>query len=74
MDQHNVENEEQGDNEADHLLQDPDVNDEIEISSLKYEKAVESCGFGKFQIMLLFICGWALASDSTEVQVCLYYF
>eukprot|EP00111_Clytia_hemisphaerica_P017998 TCONS_00053279-protein len=35
----------------------------------EYEKIVDSVGFGYFQWKLLFICGWALASDSTEVQV-----
>lgn len=34
-----------------------------------YERTVLSCGFGKFQVILLFVCGWALASDSVEIQV-----
>ena len=34
-----------------------------------YEKTINSCGFGCFQVILLFISGWALASDSVEVQV-----
>lgn len=40
--------------------------DEIE----QYENIINAIGYGRFQITLLLICGWALASDSTEVQVC----
>ena len=36
----------------------------------QYEKIINAIGHGRFQIILLLICGWALASDSTEVQVC----
>jgi len=32
-----------------------------------YEKAVEASGYGKFHYWLLFICGWANASDAIEV-------
>ena len=35
----------------------------------KYESAILSCGFGNFQVILLLVSGWALASDSIEVQV-----
>ena len=34
-----------------------------------YEVTVKSCGFGQFQFILLLVCGWAIASDSVEVQV-----
>ena len=44
-------------------------NDELLDPAEQYEKTVVSCGFGKFQILLLFICGWAVASDSVEIQV-----
>ena len=50
------------------LLNDESLNlDEADL----YENAVASCGFGYFQIKLLFICGWAIASDSAEIQVSL---
>eukprot|EP00794_Sanderia_malayensis_P000132 gene132-743_t len=45
------------------LLQQQD-HDEAQI----FEDAISSTGFGKFHIMLLFVCGWALASDSVEIQ------
>lgn len=34
-----------------------------------FEEAISACGFGRFHIIVLFICGWAIASDSAEVQV-----
>ena len=34
-----------------------------------FEDAIASAGLGKFHILLLCICGWALASDSVEIQV-----
>ena len=40
-------------------------NDNAEI----FEEAIGACGFGRFHILLLFVCGWAIAADSTEVQV-----
>lgn len=48
-------------------------NDELLDPAEQYEKTVVSCGFGKFQILLLFICGWAVASDSVEIQVNLFW-
>ncbi|KAK6985616.1 synaptic vesicle glycoprotein 2C-like isoform X1 [Biomphalaria glabrata] len=32
-----------------------------------YEEALHMCGFGKFHIFLLFMCGWAVSSDAIEV-------
>ncbi|XP_065653316.1 synaptic vesicle glycoprotein 2C-like [Hydra vulgaris] len=62
-----------------HDPQESDINNSETKSLLKeenvvydeadlYENAVASCGFGYFQIKLLFICGWAIASDSAEIQ------
>ncbi len=34
-----------------------------------FEDAISSTGFGYFHYLLLFVCGWALASDSVEIQV-----
>ncbi len=34
-----------------------------------FEEAISSTGFGCFHFILLFVCGWALASDSVEIQV-----
>ena len=34
-----------------------------------YEQAVAACGFGKFQIVFLLVCGWAICSDSVEIIV-----
>ena len=34
-----------------------------------YEQAIAACGFGKFQIALLLVCGWAICSDSVEIIV-----
>lgn len=50
-------------------LNDIIAQDEIEIRCVLYEKTLASCGFGRFQIILFLVCGWALASDSAEVQV-----
>ena len=47
-----------------HSLENGIIND-----SVLYENTISSCGFGKFQIILLLVCGWALASDSVEIQV-----
>ena len=33
-----------------------------------FEDALESSGFGLFHVLLIFVAGWALASDSVEVQ------
>lgn len=59
--------EEEGSNETSVLLNSSkvDILNEADL----YEKTVSSCGFGKFQVFLLLICGWALASDSVEIQV-----
>ena len=40
------------------------------VESEQYENIINAIGYGRFQITLLLICGWALASDSTEIQVC----
>ena len=32
-----------------------------------YETALSSAGFGKFHYWLLFVCGWANASDAVEI-------
>ena len=53
-------------NESSNLLTSQEEIDETE----QYEKIINAIGHGRFQIILLLICGWALASDSTEVQVC----
>ena len=37
--------------------------------SILFEEAIASTGTGKFHYILLCICGWALASDSVEIQV-----
>lgn len=42
----------------------------IQEEARLFEDAIASTGFGKFHILLLCICGWALASDSVEIQVC----
>lgn len=34
-----------------------------------FEEAIASTGTGYFHYFLLCICGWALASDSVEIQV-----
>ena len=41
----------------------------VEEEARLFEDAIASTGFGKFHILLLCICGWALASDSVEIQV-----
>lgn len=51
------------------LTSDRSKEDESYDKAEKYERLIVACGFGKQQIILLIICGWALASDSTEVQV-----
>lgn len=33
-----------------------------------FEDALDSPGFGLFHVLLIFAAGWALASDSVEVQ------
>lgn len=33
-----------------------------------FEEALEGVGVGVFHVILLFVAGWALASDSVEVQ------
>jgi len=35
--------------------------------SADYETAISSAGFGKFHYWLLFVCGWANASDAVEI-------
>lgn len=57
-----------GQSETSKLL-DPGTQEEINETE-QYENIINAIGYGKFQITLLLICGWALASDSTEVQVC----
>ena len=42
----------------------------IQEEARLFEDAIASTGIGKFHILLLCICGWALASDSVEIQVC----
>ena len=32
-----------------------------------YETAITSAGFGRFHYWLLFVCGWANASDAVEI-------
>jgi len=32
-----------------------------------FERALDAVGVGRFQYILLLICGWAIASDSVEV-------
>ena len=32
-----------------------------------YETAITSAGFGRFNYWLLFVCGWANASDAVEI-------
>lgn len=34
-----------------------------------FEDAIASTGIGNFHYLLVCICGWALASDSVEIQV-----
>jgi len=36
--------------------------------SILFEEAIASTGTGRFHYLLLCICGWALASDSVEIQ------
>ena len=36
-------------------------------SEADYETAIHSAGFGKFHYWLLFVCGWANASDAVEI-------
>ena len=33
----------------------------------EFEDAVDECGYGKFHYLLLWVCGWANASDAIEV-------
>ena len=54
-----------GQNETSNLISSDEDCEENE----QYEEIIKTIGYGKFQITLLLICGWALASDSTEVQV-----
>ena len=58
--------------EREGLLQ-GESNDELLDPAEQYENTVVSCEFGKFQILLLFVCGWAVASDSVEIQVNLFW-
>lgn len=44
-------------------------NEEVEFRTNLYERTLKSCGVGSFHVLLLLVCGWALASDSAEVQV-----
>ena len=37
--------------------------------SYLFEEAIASTGTGSFHYLLLCVCGWALASDSVEIQV-----
>jgi len=39
-----------------------DSDDEVD-----YEDALQECGYGRFHYLLLFICGWANASDAIEI-------
>jgi VNT family MFS transporter (synaptic vesicle glycoprotein 2) len=42
-------------------------DDEPEGNDDDFEKALSLVGFGKFQLLLLFVCGLANASDSIEI-------
>ena len=37
--------------------------------SMLFEEAIASTGTGSFHYLLICVCGWALASDSVEIQV-----
>ncbi|KAM9808124.1 synaptic vesicle glycoprotein 2B [Neosynchiropus ocellatus] len=38
-----------------------------EVRRLTFEEALEETGFGAFHFLLLFVCGWANASDAIEI-------
>ncbi|KAH9489157.1 Synaptic vesicle glycoprotein 2C [Bulinus truncatus] len=39
----------------------------VKSKAVIYEDALLKCGFGKFNIFLLLLCGWAVSSDAVEV-------
>ena len=41
----------------------------LQEEALLFEEAIASTGIGNFHYLLLCVCGWALASDSVEIQV-----
>eukprot|EP00795_Rhopilema_esculentum_P017564 gene17564-9194_t len=40
----------------------------LQEEALLFEEAIASTGIGNFHYLLLCVCGWALASDSVEIQ------
>jgi len=42
-------------------------NSDSDDEGAEYEEALEECGYGRFHYWLLFICGWANASDAIEI-------
>ena len=40
----------------------------LDDEGAEYEDALEECGYGRFHYWLLFVCGWANASDAIEVR------
>ena len=57
-----------GADEKEKLIKKTEFN-ELSIDTETYEQAITACGFGKFQIVLLLVCGWAICSDSVEIIV-----
>lgn len=52
--------------EREHLLTDDNI-DSTNYEPVTYEAALKLIGYGKFHIILLALCGWAVSSDAIEV-------
>ena len=46
-----------------------DLTDQVDNEGELFERAITAAGMGPFHVILLLVCGWALASDSVEIQV-----
>jgi len=49
------------------LMMDSDCSDDMSSTKTDFETAQKIAGFGKFHYWLLFVCGWANASDAIEI-------
>ncbi|KAL4232718.1 hypothetical protein ACF0H5_007406 [Mactra antiquata] len=61
-----MESELMGNDERQQLL----IEDDEDVSApdpVSYEAALKSIGYGKFHVILLLLCGWAVSSDAIEV-------
>ncbi|XP_052236905.1 synaptic vesicle glycoprotein 2C-like isoform X1 [Dreissena polymorpha] len=52
--------------ETDQLLQNNE-GDHNDVDPVSYEEAWKTIGYGKFHVLLLALCGWAVSSDAIEV-------